>query len=186
MPPSPNTTSSTGAVVREHGDDCITPAGVCHSRGPVRAPVRAPVDQRLRFAWRAVVDGDVVAGREQALRHRGPHAAAGADPAQRVLTSAQTSTDQLLVSIARRLEKSVRAGDSFVARLGGDEFSILLESIKTCGRSPERIFFTDKPSHTKLKVRADTFFCVTFYLEDANRTAKPTHKLEKLSNDSSE
>src|SRR5205809_6673596 len=62
----------------------------------------------------------------------------------------------------------------------------LLESIKTCGRSPERIFFTDKPSHTKLKVRADTFFCVTFYLEDANRTAKPTHKLEKLSNDSSE
>src|SRR2546427_10434325 len=62
----------------------------------------------------------------------------------------------------------------------------LLESIKTCGRSPERIFFTDKPSHTKSKVRADTSFCVTFYLEDANRTAKPTHKLEKLSNDSSE
>lgn len=36
--------------------------------------------------------------------------------------------DQLLISIARRLEKCLRPGDT-VARLGGDEFAILLEDI---------------------------------------------------------
>jgi diguanylate cyclase (GGDEF)-like protein/PAS domain S-box-containing protein len=36
--------------------------------------------------------------------------------------------DQLLVAIARRLEKCLRPGDT-VARLGGDEFTILLEEI---------------------------------------------------------
>jgi diguanylate cyclase (GGDEF)-like protein/PAS domain S-box-containing protein len=36
--------------------------------------------------------------------------------------------DQLLIGIARRLEKSLRPGDS-VARLGGDEFTVLLEDI---------------------------------------------------------
>src|SRR5439155_22517880 len=53
----------------------------------------------------------------------------------------------------------------------------LLESIKTCGRSPERIMFTDKRSHTKLQVRADTCCCVSIYLEDCNRTEEPKHKL---------
>jgi diguanylate cyclase (GGDEF)-like protein/PAS domain S-box-containing protein len=37
--------------------------------------------------------------------------------------------DQLLIGIARRLEKYLRVGDT-VARLGGDEFTILLEDIK--------------------------------------------------------
>jgi diguanylate cyclase (GGDEF)-like protein len=37
--------------------------------------------------------------------------------------------DQLLITIARRLETSVRSGD-IVARLGGDEFAILLDDIK--------------------------------------------------------
>jgi diguanylate cyclase (GGDEF)-like protein len=37
--------------------------------------------------------------------------------------------DQLLVAIARRLEKCVRPNDT-IARLGGDEFTILLEEIK--------------------------------------------------------
>lgn len=40
-----------------------------------------------------------------------------------------TVGDQLLVAIARRLEKHLRVGDT-VARLGGDEFTILLEDIK--------------------------------------------------------
>ena len=37
--------------------------------------------------------------------------------------------DQLLIGIARRLEASLRPGDT-VARLGGDEFTVLLEDIK--------------------------------------------------------
>ncbi|MDV2992969.1 MAG: hypothetical protein N4J56_002623 [Chroococcidiopsis sp. SAG 2025] len=37
--------------------------------------------------------------------------------------------DQLLIAVARRLEKYLRIGDT-VARLGGDEFTILLEDIK--------------------------------------------------------
>jgi diguanylate cyclase (GGDEF)-like protein/PAS domain S-box-containing protein len=37
--------------------------------------------------------------------------------------------DQLLMSVARRLERCLRAGD-IVARLGGDEFTILLDGIK--------------------------------------------------------
>ena len=37
--------------------------------------------------------------------------------------------DQLLIAIARRLEKHLRIGDT-VARLGGDEFTILLDDIK--------------------------------------------------------
>jgi diguanylate cyclase (GGDEF)-like protein/PAS domain S-box-containing protein len=37
--------------------------------------------------------------------------------------------DRLLVSIARRLENSLREADSFVSRLGGDEFAILIEGI---------------------------------------------------------
>jgi diguanylate cyclase (GGDEF)-like protein/PAS domain S-box-containing protein len=37
--------------------------------------------------------------------------------------------DQLLVAFARRLEKSVRPGDT-VARLGGDEFTVLLEDVR--------------------------------------------------------
>jgi diguanylate cyclase (GGDEF)-like protein/PAS domain S-box-containing protein len=37
--------------------------------------------------------------------------------------------DQLLVGIARRLENSLRPGDT-IARLGGDEFTILLEDIQ--------------------------------------------------------
>lgn len=41
-----------------------------------------------------------------------------------------TVGDQLLVAIARRLEKQLRRVDT-VARLGGDEFTILLEDIKT-------------------------------------------------------
>jgi len=38
--------------------------------------------------------------------------------------------DQLLVAVARRLEHSVRTGDT-VARLGGDEFSLLLEGVQS-------------------------------------------------------
>lgn len=38
--------------------------------------------------------------------------------------------DRLLVSIARRLERCLRPGDT-VARLGGDEFTILLEDLKS-------------------------------------------------------
>jgi diguanylate cyclase (GGDEF)-like protein len=41
-----------------------------------------------------------------------------------------TIGDQLLVTLARRLEHSVREADT-VARLGGDEFAILLEGIKS-------------------------------------------------------
>lgn len=39
--------------------------------------------------------------------------------------------DRLLVSVARRLEGSVRAADSFISRLGGDEFAVLIEHIST-------------------------------------------------------
>ncbi|MEM7783049.1 MAG: EAL domain-containing protein [Planctomycetota bacterium] len=37
--------------------------------------------------------------------------------------------DRLLVSVARRLENSLRESDSFVSRLGGDEFAVLLEGV---------------------------------------------------------
>ncbi|HYG79077.1 MAG TPA: EAL domain-containing protein [Pyrinomonadaceae bacterium] len=40
--------------------------------------------------------------------------------------------DQLLIGIARRLENSLRPGDT-IARLGGDEFTILLEDIQDRG-----------------------------------------------------
>ena len=39
--------------------------------------------------------------------------------------------DRLLVSIARRLEGSVRISEALVSRLGGDEFAILLENIES-------------------------------------------------------
>ncbi len=38
--------------------------------------------------------------------------------------------DRLLVSVARRLEGSVRSSEAFVSRLGGDEFAVLLENLK--------------------------------------------------------
>jgi diguanylate cyclase (GGDEF)-like protein/PAS domain S-box-containing protein len=44
--------------------------------------------------------------------------------------------DQLLVGIARRLESSLRPGDT-VARLGGDEFTVLLEDLKNIGEASE-------------------------------------------------
>jgi diguanylate cyclase (GGDEF)-like protein/PAS domain S-box-containing protein len=47
--------------------------------------------------------------------------------------------DQLLVAIARRLEKHLRRVDT-VARLGGDEFTILLEDVKSV---EEAIVFAD-------------------------------------------
>ena len=37
--------------------------------------------------------------------------------------------DELLVSIARRLEKSMRPGD-MIARLGGDEFAVIIDNLK--------------------------------------------------------
>ena len=40
-----------------------------------------------------------------------------------------TVGDQLLVAISRRLERSVREGDT-VARIGGDEFVVLIEDIE--------------------------------------------------------
>ena len=50
--------------------------------------------------------------------------------------------DRLLVSVARRLEGSVRSGEAFVSRLGGDEFAVLLENvqdIQDASRAAERI-----------------------------------------------
>ncbi len=38
--------------------------------------------------------------------------------------------DQLLIAMARRLEESLRSGDT-IARLGGDEFAVLLEGVDT-------------------------------------------------------
>ena len=35
--------------------------------------VRAPIEQRLRLAWCAIVDEDLVASLEQASGHRGSH-----------------------------------------------------------------------------------------------------------------
>jgi diguanylate cyclase (GGDEF)-like protein len=49
--------------------------------------------------------------------------------------------DQVLVEVARRLERTVRPGD-IVARLGGDEFTVLLDNIEQPGhaaRVAERI-----------------------------------------------
>ncbi|WP_417745770.1 putative bifunctional diguanylate cyclase/phosphodiesterase [Rosistilla oblonga] len=39
--------------------------------------------------------------------------------------------DRLLISVARRLEGSVRTSESVVARLGGDEFALLVENIQS-------------------------------------------------------
>lgn len=39
--------------------------------------------------------------------------------------------DQLLISVARRLENSVRMCEAVIARLGGDEFAILIEHLST-------------------------------------------------------
>ena len=39
--------------------------------------------------------------------------------------------DRMLVSVARRLEGSVRVADSFISRLGGDEFAVLIENVAT-------------------------------------------------------
>src|SRR5947207_2010279 len=58
-----------GAVVRQHGDDRIAPAGVRH----LSRRARSPIDEPLRPARRAVVDGDLVAGLKQASRHAGAH-----------------------------------------------------------------------------------------------------------------
>ena len=40
--------------------------------------------------------------------------------------------DQLLITVARRLEQCIRTSD-MVARLGGDEFTILVRNIKDIG-----------------------------------------------------
>ncbi|MBX6362297.1 MAG: EAL domain-containing protein [Gemmatimonadetes bacterium] len=57
--------------------------------------------------------------------------------------------DELLVGVARRLEASVRPGDT-VARLGGDEFAILLfeiEEVEDADRIAERIHERLKEPH---------------------------------------
>lgn len=46
--------------------------------------------------------------------------------------------DELLVTVARRLESCVRAGDAVVARMGGDEFTLLAEHIQ-CPEDAERL-----------------------------------------------
>ena len=43
--------------------------------------------------------------------------------------------DRLLVTIARRLENSLRESDSFVCRIGGDEFVVLLEDTSSINES---------------------------------------------------
>lgn len=53
-----------------------------------------------------------------------------------------TAGDELLIHVARRLERCLRLGDT-VARLGGDEFSILLERIRDTSEAiavAERVF----------------------------------------------
>lgn len=53
-----------------------------------------------------------------------------------------TAGDELLVTVARRLERCLRTGDT-VARLGGDEFSILLERVRDSSEAvavAERVF----------------------------------------------
>ncbi|MFZ3210398.1 MAG: GGDEF domain-containing protein [Terriglobales bacterium] len=42
--------------------------------------------------------------------------------------------DQVLVEVARRLERTVRPGD-IVARLGGDEFTVLLDNLEQAGHA---------------------------------------------------
>ncbi len=48
-----------------------------------------------------------------------------------------TAGDELLVAVARRLEQTIRLGDT-VARLGGDEFAIILDPLESPGQA-ERI-----------------------------------------------
>lgn len=49
--------------------------------------------------------------------------------------------DQLLVTLARRLENCVRSSDTIVARLGGDEFTVLVENI---ARADEAVIVADR------------------------------------------
>lgn len=58
--------------------------------------------------------------------------------------------DELLIAVARRLERCLRAGDS-LARLGGDEFTILLDDIEGEAEAvtfAERILEQFKPAFT--------------------------------------
>lgn len=45
--------------------------------------------------------------------------------------------DRLLISVARRLEGSVRTSESVVARLGGDEFALLIENVQTTAEAQD-------------------------------------------------
>jgi diguanylate cyclase (GGDEF)-like protein/PAS domain S-box-containing protein len=56
--------------------------------------------------------------------------------------------DEFLVAVAKRIEKAIRAADSFVARLGGDEFAVVVEGIE----SAEDAITVAKRIHARMNV----------------------------------
>ncbi len=58
-----------GAVVRQHGDDGLSRAGISHLIGRMSAVM----DQLLLFGSGSIVDRNAVADPEQVCRHAGPH-----------------------------------------------------------------------------------------------------------------
>jgi diguanylate cyclase (GGDEF)-like protein/PAS domain S-box-containing protein len=65
--------------------------------------------------------------------------------------------DQLLIRIARRLERLLRPGDVF-ARLGGDEFAIFLENLKSLEEAEIIAFRINQALETPFNVQGHTVF----------------------------